>query len=251
MPIVNSLPYNILDGTTGDAVPVMANYNQILNDVNNNAAHNAANSDITSISGLVTPLSVSQGGTGGSASTGTGAVVLANSPAILSPTGIVASDVGLGNVNNTSDANKPVSTAQASAIAARYGTNNVLGTVSQSGGVPTGSVIESGINARGNYVKFADGTMICTNPALVGGQTVTAATGAIFTSPADEAWTYPKPFVSLPALSFWVSGAVNYTWVGASQTTASTSLVAYFRAFASVSIGTGPTFSCTAIGRWF
>ena len=36
-------------------------------------------------------------------------------PSITSPTGIVKSDVGLGNVDNTSDANKPVSTAQASA----------------------------------------------------------------------------------------------------------------------------------------
>jgi hypothetical protein len=39
------------------------------------------------------------------------------SPVINTPTGIVKADVGLGNVDNTSDANKPVSTAQASAIA--------------------------------------------------------------------------------------------------------------------------------------
>ena len=39
------------------------------------------------------------------------------SPVINTPTGIIKSDVGLGNVDNTSDANKPVSTAQAAAIA--------------------------------------------------------------------------------------------------------------------------------------
>lgn len=38
----------------------------------------------------------------------------------------------------------------------------LLGTVSQSGGIPTGAVIERGSNANGAYVKFADGTMICT-----------------------------------------------------------------------------------------
>ena len=38
------------------------------------------------------------------------------SPIINNPTGITKSDVGLGNVDNTSDANKPVSTAQATAI---------------------------------------------------------------------------------------------------------------------------------------
>jgi hypothetical protein len=38
--------------------------------------------------------------------TGTGAVVHATSPAITTPTGIVKGDVGLGNVDNTSDATK-------------------------------------------------------------------------------------------------------------------------------------------------
>lgn len=39
---------------------------------------------------------------------------------------------------------------------------DLVGTVSQSGGTPTGAVIERGSNANGEYVKFADGTMICT-----------------------------------------------------------------------------------------
>jgi hypothetical protein len=43
-----------------------------------------------------------------------------------------------------------------------YDQGNILGTVSQSGGVPTGAVIERGSNANGSYVKFADGTVICT-----------------------------------------------------------------------------------------
>ena len=38
------------------------------------------------------------------------------SPVINTPTGIVKGDVGLGNVDNTSDVNKPVSTAQQSAL---------------------------------------------------------------------------------------------------------------------------------------
>ena len=49
----------------------------------------------------------------------TGAQTLTNktltSPVINTPTGIVKSDVGLSNVDNTSDVNKPVSTAQAAA----------------------------------------------------------------------------------------------------------------------------------------
>ena len=38
---------------------------------------------------------------------------------------------------------------------------NAVGTVSQSGGVPTGAVIERGSNSNGEFVRFADGTQIC------------------------------------------------------------------------------------------
>ncbi|MFD1342873.1 hypothetical protein [Litorisediminicola beolgyonensis] len=52
----------------------------------------------------------------------------------------------------------------------------LLGTVSQSDGVPTGAVIERGSNGNGEYVRFADGTQICTdvvsfNPTLATGYT--------------------------------------------------------------------------------
>lgn len=57
-------PFTLLNGQTADATQVMANFNNLLNCANNNLAHNAANSDITSLSGLTTPLSVAQGGTG-------------------------------------------------------------------------------------------------------------------------------------------------------------------------------------------
>lgn len=38
---------------------------------------------------------------------------------------------------------------------------DIVGTVSQSGGVPTGAIYERGSNANGEYVKYADGTMTC------------------------------------------------------------------------------------------
>jgi hypothetical protein len=43
--------------------------------------------------------------------TGSGALVFANSPALVTPTGIVKGDVGLGNVDNTSDATKNAASA--------------------------------------------------------------------------------------------------------------------------------------------
>ena len=44
--------------------------------------------------------------------------------------------------------------------AALYHAANAVGDVSQSGGVPTGAIIENGSNADGHYVRFADGTQI-------------------------------------------------------------------------------------------
>ena len=56
--------YPLSNGQTADANQVMADFNVIRDCANNNLAHNGANSDITSLSGLLTPLSVGQGGTG-------------------------------------------------------------------------------------------------------------------------------------------------------------------------------------------
>jgi len=38
---------------------------------------------------------------------------------------------------------------------------NILGTVSQSGGVPTGAIIERGSNANGSYWRYAGGMQVC------------------------------------------------------------------------------------------
>lgn len=61
--IVNTLPFQLQNGTTADASQVMANFNQIVDNVNAGAAKNGTNSDITALTGLTTPLSPTQGGT--------------------------------------------------------------------------------------------------------------------------------------------------------------------------------------------
>lgn len=61
--IVPALPFNLQNNTVADATQVMANFNQILNSTNANAAKNGANSDITALLGLTTPLAPSVGGT--------------------------------------------------------------------------------------------------------------------------------------------------------------------------------------------
>ena len=70
-----------------------------------------------------------------------------------------------------------------------YGRGNVVGPVSQSGGVPTGAVIESGATPDGDYVRWADGTQICT--AVL---TLTHQAG----SSLAHTWSFPRPFLGAP-----------------------------------------------------
>lgn len=72
-----------------------------------------------------------------------------------------------------------------------YGQENILGAVSQAGGVPTGAIIERGSNANGEYVRFADGTQLCMFAAII--NTTVAATTI-----QEATWTFPAAFASTP-----------------------------------------------------
>ena len=83
MSIIGKLPFNLQNGQTADATQVMANFDEILNDVNNNAAHNGVNNDITALSALVTPITPAQGGATTWYGTGAGT---ANAQTVPTPT---------------------------------------------------------------------------------------------------------------------------------------------------------------------
>ena len=74
---------------------------------------------------------------------------------------------------------------------------NIAGTVSQSSGVPTGAVIESGSNANGYYVKWADGTMMCANLSGTSYLTNTGA-GPVYVYNASITLTFPATFIAYP-----------------------------------------------------
>lgn len=42
----------------------------------------------------------------------------------------------------------------------QYGSNSIVGDVSQIGGVPTGAIMQTGSNSNGRYIKYADGTLV-------------------------------------------------------------------------------------------
>ena len=134
-----------------------------------------------------------------------------------------------------------------------YGRANLLGPVSQTGGVPTGAVIERGGNAHGEYVRFADGTQICT-------RTLTLSTVA--PSNLSAAWTYPAPFSALhvvtaaPDMNTVNSTAPGLTSVGqcapSNETTTGATIALYrITSLTDFAGGDSAVVRCLAIGRWF
>lgn len=174
-------------------------------------ANSGANSDITSLSGLTTPLSVSQGGTGG---------------------GTVA------------DARASLGLKSAAAA-------DIVGLVSQVGGVPTGAIIERGSNSNGNYVRFADGTQICwgVNKSYTGGITNPVTSGAI--SVGGDTITWPMSFYdnNSVVMSGGIGGATAIRAKVIPYRANSVNGTFTFEHYSSTSVDI--TYNWTAIGRWF
>lgn len=80
-----------------------------------------------------------------------------------------------------------------------YSENNIVDTVTQSGGVPTGAIIERGSNVNGEFVKYADGTLICKNNNV--SFSITGVSN--FTTPTID---YPSSFASEPTVSSQAHG---------------------------------------------
>lgn len=112
------------------------------------------------------------------------------------------------------------------------------------------SVIESGSNANGNYVKFADGTMICYLNIEVTDQALNNAYGANLYQ-GSRTWTYPVQFiddnVSVSCGQFqWGTSASWGTVINADKTSANLRGIDAF----SRASGTATKIQATAIGRW-
>ncbi|PTX49064.1 hypothetical protein IQ03_02461 [Gemmobacter caeni] len=131
-----------------------------------------------------------------------------------------------------------------------YNSGSVVGPVSQSGGVPTGALIERGSNANGEYVRFADGTQICT-AQRIDTTGLTVAEGPFYISPNDLTWTFPASFVAGPSVN--IMGSRSDRFGGAFLRGASSTTGQGFRLFSTVALSASVNLphSCIAIGRWF
>lgn len=157
---------------------------------------------------------------------------------------LTKTDVGLANVDNTSDANKPVSTAQQTALDAKQNIASVVGSMSTAG-----TIIETGSNADGVWTKFKDGLMVCQQtrtPTLP----ISTAQGAIFTA-FSGVWTFPQPFVgAIPYCNIDAYMPGYFVW--SSPRAAGRSLTSCdFNLYSPTSTPSNPSpQNLLAIGRW-
>lgn len=125
---------------------------------------------------------------------------------------------------------------------------DILGTVSQSAGVPTGSIIQRGSNANGEFVRFADGTQICLG-AFTRGTSSVAAFGQVQVS----GWAYPATFAATPSYLYVVPIEANSGYFYARCVKVNSSNVGsiYLTNTGNGAYTTPADFKAIAFGRWF
>ena len=119
-------------------------------------------------------------------------------------------------------------------------------------GLMGSAIIERGNNANGEYIKWADGTMVCTKSATV--QSGPAETwGAIFALPAHIG-SFPAAFTDKPFVSVYVySPTAGHLMTSNSPNLDPTQIIEVDAIRPTgVSVGTQypVTYSLLAIGRW-
>lgn len=161
-------------------------------------------------------------------------------------TGIPTAPTAAAGVNTTQIA----TTAYALAAAAlRYGKNNILGTVSQSAGVPTGAVIERGSNANGQYIRFAGGWQICFVHISIVGMTMFSL-GSFGIKHGALSTLFPASFIEPPAVSGvgFDSDINGRGWIGGNDSTDTVLNCFYMTASPAATLNVSGWI--TAVGLW-
>lgn len=112
-------------------------------------------------------------------------------------------------------------------------------------------IIESGSNANGNYIKFADGTLICTIIKNIN-IPINTAWGSLYIGDTDTKYTYPIAFVgNNPVVNYSITGynsAFVISWRQSSNKLVETDVFALVRG--NTASAQNYVLNITAIGKW-
>lgn len=184
--------------------------------------------------------------------TGAGAIAVDGVGVALNSTSLphTCSQIELGAASDTT-----LSRSAAGVLACEgsvmYQRNNIYGTVSQSGGVPTGAIIEYGTNSTGKYVRYADGTQICWFIYAVT-SAVTTGLGSIFVTSTQTPGNFPAAFAVAPVIT--ASGRIdagNGWAVGTFLPSSTTSWGTWRICSPTSNASTNNALHLMATGRWY
>jgi len=166
-------------------------------------------------------------------------LILPGAANIVTAAGDVALMLSLGGGNWKCVDFQSVSGKQ---VSFSYDRSNVLGAVSQSGGLPTGAIIETGTNAAGRYIKYADGKLECWGyPGSIDQTVANTAYSTTFGLPATFVGSYAV-FSNISSVNV---ANIFYGYSRASSLTGAT-----YSIIQCWSVVQTYTYSVYAIGRW-
>lgn len=126
----------------------------------------------------------------------------------------------------------------------------IVGTVSQTGGTPTGAIIETGSNASGAYTKYADGTLVCRYSISVS-RLLATQSGSMYYQVAEGAKPFPATFTSVPDISITATGSVEVLFAPLNLLSQTAWPSGYVLSLVARASAATINISYTATGRWF
>ena len=131
---------------------------------------------------------------------------------------------------------------------------DILGTlVAPDAGGLTGAIIERGSNANGEYVKFADGTMICRVTRTFPTKTVSPYSPYLLGfDEGTTSWGWPAAFTATPSMSYGQVSSYSYgVKVACEYVTANIYANFFLSNVWNSNLTTDTTLYIVAIGRWY
>ena len=111
------------------------------------------------------------------------------------------------------------------------------------------SIVESGSNANGDYIKYSDGTMICTKKVSFVGLQFTIAWGSAYETPKVELGDYAQEFVDIP-LMFITAATSSAMAEGVDNTKTGFGKVNFYRPIRTDTTDYTYNIYLMAIGKW-
>lgn len=111
------------------------------------------------------------------------------------------------------------------------------------------NIIESGSNANGNWIKYSDGTMICTAKKQI---TTTRNTtyGVLYVSPKINAFLYPETFITINSIVLNAEAQNNSVWLITADLGTEAQTPTFYIAGVTSAGSNTYYINYTAIGKW-